>query len=257
MINYGKCFIFLFALVFHTEVQSSDLWHPGSGDFLEIGMVKNYSAFGYQVYSPYVVPRFTFGNFELMQSHINYYVLNTSAIKLGPGLNFAFPIYAGTETDSLKGMSRGPYFEGLAVAQIALPFGQLEIVPRYPLYSGEREIDWKANFATGIPAFKIGSNRSWVNLQYEFTLLSPQTSSYIFGVKAAESTPTRPAYQLGYLPCHSLVTSYWIPISKRFWITTTMKKDWYPANILGSPIVQKNSETTYLIGILYSFTGGD
>jgi outer membrane scaffolding protein for murein synthesis (MipA/OmpV family) len=189
-----------------------------------------------------------------MQSHLNYYVLDTPAIKLGPGINFVFPVYAGSEIDTLMGMSRSGYIEALAVAQIALPFGQLELTARQPFYSGEQGVDWKASLASGVPAFKIGANLSWVNLQYEFTLFSPETASYTFGVTPSESTPTRTAHKFGHMAAHSLVVGYWIPLTEKYWITTTVKRDWFPETILQSPIVQKTSETTFLIGFLFSFT---
>lgn len=235
------------------QAHSEEYNHPGAGNFLELGLVRNESVFGYKVHSPYGVARLTYGRFELMQTHVTYFALQNEFLKIGPVLNYAYTPYGGSELPILEGMSRSGYFEAGVIAEVALPFGRLEWMSRYPLYDGPRGIDHRVNYASALPALKIDGVWSWVNFQYELGFMSPETSTYYFGVRPYEARSDRSEYSVDSTAVHSLIVAYWAPVISRLWLTATLKHDWYSEGIVQSPLVSGSHERTILFGLLWSF----
>lgn len=256
MIN--KCYIALLTALLLLSLGSAfaegeEYHHPGAGNFFEAGAVRHSSVYGYKVTSPYGVPKYSNGRFHLQETHATFFAFTAPFLKIGPMVNYTFTPYGGDELPILSGMERSGYMETGLLAEVPLPFGRIELMARYPFYPGKRGLDYKANYASALPAFKVGGIRSWVNFQYELSFFSPETSRYFFGVRPEESRPGRPAHDPGRLHAHSLVVAYWLPLSERWWLTTTAKKEWHQSKIKNSPIVSRDSETNYLAGLLYSF----
>lgn len=226
--------------------------HPGAESFIELGIVKNRSVLGYEVIVPYGVPKFVFGPVTLEAFRLNVDILEFGAIKIGPMVNYNFMGYSGKETGILAGMKRSGFLETGLLATISVPMGMVFAHASKANHDEPGNI-FKVSYATGIPLYPMNGNHLWLNLMGEYTYYSRETASYIYGVKEREQTSTRSQHTIDGVSAFSTILGLWTPMSKKWWINLTYKVDNYDNKILKSPIVSRDSEETFMLGLLYSF----
>jgi outer membrane scaffolding protein for murein synthesis (MipA/OmpV family) len=235
-----------------TNTYASEYNHPGRGNFFEFGSVVSKSPYGYEVNSLYGVPRFSQGRFTLEALRLDYDLYQSNYFNFGPVLNYNFSPYAGTERDSLDGMSREGFADYGLLVDIFIGFGQVFI--QYTKADHENSGDiFRATLASAIPLLAINSNHIWLNFYFEYSKYSANTASYFFGVKEDEATVKRPRTEIQDLESFTQIYGLWSPITESLWLNLTYRYEAFHKDIELSPIIERHWDQSFLIGLMFTF----
>lgn len=246
-------YILTLQLLLTYNLNAFEYIHPGQGSFLELGAIKTWAPYGYELYAPYAAPKFSYGRATLQGFRLNYDVFQSELFKIGPMLQYNFSPYAGTETKTLEGMKRNGFVNFGALASISIPFGEIFLSFEKTKHDEPNGQIAKMGYGTGIPLFRTGAGHIWFNIMLEYSLISSNTATYLFGVKESEERANRPATELPNISLFTSILGIWTPIGNNFWINLTYKVDNYDKVILKSPIVKKDKDTAVMLALMYDF----
>lgn len=226
--------------------------HPGNKNFFEIGYLKTNSVYATQAYSPYAVLRYEIDRFTIEGLKIDYDLVSSEFVKIGPSLSVNFAPYSQKDSPLLSGLKRKFFVEYGLLFDISIPIGQifLNISKTKNIEDGYIS---RAAYATGIPLLKLKSNYLWLNIYMEYSKYSKEVSQYLFGVYKNEENIFRSSTNLGSLGSFTQIYGLWTPIYDNFWSTVTLKVEKFDAEIVKSPIVSRRVDQIIMLGVLISY----
>ena len=247
-----KILILFCTILSISSARSSTYKHPGTGSFFEIGRLLSKSVHGNELYTSYAVPKFDYGRFSIEGLTLNYNVFDGDIVKFGPVGTYNFQPYSSSDIEILANMERKAYFDLGVISKISIPFGELSLsyVTAHHENQGEK---LKVSFATALPLLALNGTHVWLNIQLEHASISAPTANYLFGVDAAEATPSRLQYQSEELELSTTILGLWTPINSDWWINLTYIVDRYETKIKESPIVSNRVDSVLMLGLMYSF----
>ena len=235
------------------QVWTGVAWAQGAPDGFTIGAlgIASSSPYAGEGASTAVVPLLAWkqGNLSISTEGLRLGVFDRDALALSALVALRFAPFDGGNTGPLAGMDRGITVDAGVLAEYALAEGtklSLRAVTEVTGEHGGQEVTLGAQSRVaiaGIPML-LGGGAKWQ---------SSGLSEYVYGVPASDAAVGRPAYAPGatVVPYLSVGTMY--PINAQTRIFGTIKTEFLPDAITGSPIIDDSVVTSLAIGVSFGF----
>lgn len=183
---------------------------------------------------------------------LDYDIIQTNFLNIGPVISYNFPPYDGNETSILEDMERSGFVDYGILIDFSVIIGKLFVQYTRADHKDPGGI-FKTTFASAVPLLKFGQSHMWLNFYFEYSMYSSSTANYLFGISADEVNSNRPEFSLDELESFTQIYGLWTPIYGQFWFNLTYKLEKFANDILLSPIVKRRTDKSVLIGLMYSF----
>ena len=181
------------------------------------------------------------------RNELSYTLLRAKSWSLAPTLTFNFNGYEGTDSPSLRGMTKRSDSVLLGFRS-AFEIGWLES-ELYAAWDAGGSRGAVVEFETGVDA-PIGSSAfAYANLGARYT--NRRYNNYFFGVNAGEAIASRPAYTSGssITPTFEIGVKY--ELNSNWVLGLEVEYQAFPSAITNSPIVGRKSLTQVQLGFAY------
>lgn len=235
------------------QVWAGAAWAQGAPDGFTIGAlgIASSSPYAGEDISTVVVPLVAWkqGNLSISTEGLRLGVFDRDALTVSALVAPRFAPFDGGGAGPLAGMDRGITADAGVLAEYALAEGtklSLRAVTEVTGEHGGQEVTLGAQSRVaiaGIPML-LGGGAKWQ---------SSGLSDYVYGVPASEAAAGRPAYAPGaaVVPYLSVGTMY--PINAQTRIFGTIKTEFLPDTVTGSPIIDDSVVTSLAIGVSFGF----
>lgn len=198
---------------------------------------------------PYV--RWQIGRFSVDGDRASYELFRAAdgGWKFGPEVRVEFDGYEAKDSPALSGMASrsDPVLVGVS-GEAQIGWLELEGFAGYDVRDGggtilELELGVDGRIATGLFGY-AGVGARYANSKY---------NNHLFGVRAGEATPTRPAYSPGSSTTAFVEFGIEYELSPRWSLQAELEYSRLSQSIRRSPIVDASSRTEAQFGVLYRF----
>lgn len=180
---------------------------------------------------------------------VSYQFIDNQRFGISAAISPNFRPYKSSDSAMLSDMSRKTTFDGVIAGSLKIARGstfKLKLAREVTNEFNGSLIDF--SFSQFLPIggqpviFSLGSKN-----------YDSKRSEYFFGVMPSEVEVNRPAYSPGSVGTTYLSVSTFFNVTSNVSAFANINKNFLPSSIHGSPIVSKNSNTSALLGVSYSF----
>ena len=202
-----------------------------------------------------VIPFFLYRtrNLSLYGPIMNYSLFNDKSYDLGIIAKARFEGYEEDDSDFLQGMDEREWtFELGTYASKEFNFGKInadfsaDILNRHQGYELKSYYSYTFRNVLKTPGLMISPN---IGINYR----SEHLNNYYFGVRSSEAIVGRPVYNAGDSIGLIAGASINYMFSEKTSIMGMISFEWLGDEIKKSPVVDKNFESSFILGIVYNF----